>query len=182
MKLTVTSHSVFLCLIMGHGTRVGGRDLCVPVCFHASALVRVLLCCLPGLPEGKTQRACGHPVPLHPVARHGGAGVLAARADLRAEGGPCQAPRRGACRRPLQVSPRHGFLNPQHGFCYPRGSPWNKGFARAGVTLWSRGSETTCPNSSILTAQKCTQQTRGAVAKDSQAPGVFMVFLTLFHC
>ena len=80
------------------------------LCVFMSICLLLAVWSLSGLPERKTQWACGHAVPLHAVAWHGSARVLAARADLRQEGGPCQALRSGACCCPLQVRLRDGFL------------------------------------------------------------------------
>lgn len=76
---------------------------------NASLPVACALC--PGSerqPQGAAEREDGHPVPLHPVARHGRAGVRAAGADLREEILRSQDPGDGARGRALQV--RRGAL------------------------------------------------------------------------
>lgn len=80
---------------------------------HNSYLLLSAVCTLPGLPERKIQWAPSHAVPLHSVAWHGRSGVLLASADLCEKGCPGQAPRGGARRRPLQVSPEDVLLSAQ---------------------------------------------------------------------
>ena len=58
-----------------------------------------------GKPEGQAERAHGGPVPLHPVARHGGPGVHPARPHLHPPLLGCPHPGHGPRAGALQVGP-----------------------------------------------------------------------------